>query len=72
MKLQEKYGNKISFEMGLKLKQKKSVKMRFNGDIIVVYATSCVKCIFTARVGKLRNERSEFRKIHTSCVLRFL
>ena len=36
--------------------------------VIVVYATSCVQCIFTARVGKLRNERSEFRKIHTSAV----
>ena len=35
---------------------------------IVVCATSCVKCIFTAGAGKLRNERSEFRKIHTSAV----
>ena len=34
----------------------------------VVYTTSCVKRILTARVGKLRHERREFRKIHTSAV----
>ena len=39
MKLQEKHENKILFGMGLKRKQKKSVKMRFNEDIKEVSVT---------------------------------
>ena len=45
---------------------RKKVKNARSAEI-VIYATSCVKGIFTARVEKLRNERSEFRKEHECC-----